>query len=217
MPLTLEFPDKKDEIIRLVIDRKNLIVLFIPKSESIEDENAAIFNKQMFCLKFNTFFTTEYFDLLVSMEIDDDSRHAIVDHVCESDKKFFHMHYQFKRIIDSDFILDMLHKSKFLWLDFISKNEYRNLRHIIHQYFLEQVNPSLLSPTPSAIENYYQIEKKHQLAVLNGTEFNLPEIPDKKNYISPKKNNSWFFLFSSCSSSPKNSQTLDDNLFPKLK
>lgn len=164
MPLTIEFSDyKKKEYGRLVIDRDNLIIQFLPKSDSEVDQEAAIEKRRRFSEMSGRYWLDTIPELVRYDQDIDDERHLIADHVSEADKAGYHTHVKFIRNIDLEImrlVISSIPKRE--WLEFISEECYESLLEVIAKYFLEIQGKikTELSPSPAKIEQFYQEEKK---------------------------------------------------------
>lgn len=165
MPLTVELNDhRRNKYGRLVIDRDNLIIQFLPNSESDADKAIAHERKEAFKLLINECVTSKLRALAIMDTDIDDPRHIVTDHMCITDKGGFHLHFKFNQPINfeimREFILCIPERD---WLAYISQDCYEQLKTSISAYFRELKQSSAARSN----EQYYLDEKAQQLKVMN--------------------------------------------------
>lgn len=157
MPLTLELYTEEQVVGRLVIDRSNLVIQFLPKDKSPKEIDLAIGRRDKFMYEAPFIELNCGADLKRGMDIDSPF-HKITDHMCESDKEGYHTHMEFKKNIDLSLMQKIL-SLKSVWLNHISEDCYNYLCGVVNNYFLELST----SASAQAIEAEYRNEKDAQL------------------------------------------------------
>lgn len=159
MPLTIELYKNK-EAGRLIIDRNNLIIQFLPNSNVIDDPSNLIAYK-----KRNSFSDGPILNspLLVFRDISD-PRHIITEHMCEVDKGSYHMHCIFPHAINIGMIMQFINDDKrALWLQYISEECYESLMPIIKSYFTELATDK----SADEIEKSYRKDKEYEFITMS--------------------------------------------------
>jgi hypothetical protein len=188
MPLRFDYiNDKYSQSGSIVIDRCNFVINFGLSQDSIANQKKTVQAK----LRFDRVLARKIIAAVGSemephIDINGPS-HDVIDHVCERDKSYSHIHIKFKRNIDIC-LMDMLVNaaSESEWFEVMSPSSFKEMKEVIGFYFLESANDH-------ALEKQYNAEKMRALehnSDLNDNEIFISYM--RRDHFSPSDLYSFF-------------------------
>lgn len=164
MPLTLELWGRSPMPGRLIIAGNNLIIQFIPKTQSEKHLREAMYVRDRFSeileayrqhvkvvLKSDSFEKLLYLNNYPMK----DPRHHITTHMCAAEADLFHAHITFENPVNAETMRIIFDSLAEFWTNYVSRECLQYLKATVEEYFFDKKN--------IAMDLFYQQEKNQEL------------------------------------------------------